>query len=346
MHKKYFLKYFYMLLNSRNRHRNKIVIKGIYILLIVIVLPIVLQLVFPENIGAITLRELGNKISQLSREEEKLLEEIIASETQVELKKEQLQSLNRKLEVFESSLKELYTERDNLKQSIDHKRELLVQRVIYAYKYGNNDIAKIVISAGDINEVVNNLYLFRNIMKREAKLIEDLRLEKEEYDRVLRKSEEKKKEIEDLKEEIKIEEQKLLESIQKNKLLLEEVKNKKLGFQVLLSEIKRRIALIQPPGLTLAGEWEMVATAYYSGGGGLNGNGITAIGLRVRKGIVAVDPRVIPLGTKLYIPGYGEALAADTGGWIKGNRIDLAFESLEECYRFGRRKIRVYLVED
>ncbi len=93
----------------------------------------------------------------------------------------------------------------------------------------------------------------------------------------------------------------------------------------------------------------MVATAYYAfgkGGNDINGNGITAIGLRARKGIVAVDPRIIPLGTKLYIPGYGEALAADTGGWIKGNRVDLCFETLEDCFRYGKRKIKIYLVED
>jgi len=119
--------------------------------------------------------------------------------------------------------------------------------------------------------------------------------------------------------------------------------------QDILSEIKSRIAAIQPAGMTLAGEWTLTATAYYafgSGGNDINGNGITATGLRARKGIVAVDPRIIPLGTKLFIPGYGEALAADTGGWIKNDRIDLCFESLEECFRFGRRKIRVYLVED
>jgi 3D (Asp-Asp-Asp) domain-containing protein len=39
-------------------------------------------------------------------------------------------------------------------------------------------------------------------------------------------------------------------------------------------------------------------------------------------------------------------MAADTGGWIKGDRIDLCFDSLDECYRYGRRKIYVYLVED
>ncbi|MEI7615128.1 MAG: 3D domain-containing protein, partial [Actinomycetota bacterium] len=76
----------------------------------------------------------------------------------------------------------------------------------------------------------------------------------------------------------------------------------------------------------------MVATAYVGGGR-------TATGVQARKGIVSVDPSVIPLGTKVYIEGYGEALAADIGSSIKGNRIDLCFDSLQECRIFGRRTI-------
>ncbi len=73
--------------------------------------------------------------------------------------------------------------------------------------------------------------------------------------------------------------------------------------------------------------------------------GITRSGLRVRPGIVAVDPRVIPLGTYLYVEGYGEALAADTGGAIKGNKIDLYFESPKDVAKYGRRKIKVYILD-
>jgi len=52
----------------------------------------------------------------------------------------------------------------------------------------------------------------------------------------------------------------------------------------------------------------------------------TAIGMRAGKGVIAVDPKVIPLRSKVYIPGYGEAVAGDTGGAIKGNIIDLGFD--------------------
>jgi 3D (Asp-Asp-Asp) domain-containing protein len=85
---------------------------------------------------------------------------------------------------------------------------------------------------------------------------------------------------------------------------------------------------------------EMLATAYTAECAGCGG--MTAIGRRAGHGIVAVDPRVIPLGTRLYIPGYGFAVAGDTGGAIVGRRIDLGFDSQRDAMLFGRRAIEVY----
>ena len=73
--------------------------------------------------------------------------------------------------------------------------------------------------------------------------------------------------------------------------------------------------------------------------------GITASGRRVEHGIVAVDPRVIPMGTRLYVEGYGFALAADVGGAIVGNRIDLFMESLYAARQFGRRAVTVFILD-
>lgn len=71
----------------------------------------------------------------------------------------------------------------------------------------------------------------------------------------------------------------------------------------------------------------------------------TASGSAVAVGLVAVDPSVIPLGTRLYIEGYGYAYAADTGGAIVGNRIDLFFDSEWQCNQWGRRTVKVYILE-
>lgn len=87
----------------------------------------------------------------------------------------------------------------------------------------------------------------------------------------------------------------------------------------------------------------MESTAYY-------GHGTTALGLKpVRNpnglSTIAVDPNVIPLGTKVYVSGYGLAIAADTGGAIKGNIIDVFLNSYEECYSWGRKQVTVQILE-
>ena len=84
---------------------------------------------------------------------------------------------------------------------------------------------------------------------------------------------------------------------------------------------------------------------------GDRGWGITASGTRARPGVVAVDPKVIPLGTTLYIQSldgskdYGFAIAEDKGGAIKGNRIDLFYDSNSEAMNFGRRQVKVYILK-
>ncbi len=83
--------------------------------------------------------------------------------------------------------------------------------------------------------------------------------------------------------------------------------------------------------------------AAYSGGG------ITASGIPCRRnesGIstIAVDPTIIPYGTAVYIEGYGYAVASDSGSAIKGNKIDLYFESPEECYNWGVRDVTVTIL--
>lgn len=90
---------------------------------------------------------------------------------------------------------------------------------------------------------------------------------------------------------------------------------------------------------------EMEATAYtpHRSGGG-TGTGRTATGLPAGYGLVAVDPRVIPLGTVLYVEGYGMAIAADTGRAIRGRKIDLCFATRQQAIQFGRRKVRVHIL--
>lgn len=91
-------------------------------------------------------------------------------------------------------------------------------------------------------------------------------------------------------------------------------------------------------------EWfYFVATGYSANDPGQGTNSTTATGTQVEEGIIAVDPDIIPLGTELEIKGLGTFVAEDTGGKIKGNRIDIYFDSKQEAKDFGTQDVWIKL---
>ena len=86
------------------------------------------------------------------------------------------------------------------------------------------------------------------------------------------------------------------------------------------------------------------ATAYSSAEPGLSA--YTATGTLCRRGVIAADPNFVPLGTRVFIPGYGYAVVEDVGGAIVGNVVDLAMDTVGECYDWGRRFVPMYILED
>ncbi len=93
-------------------------------------------------------------------------------------------------------------------------------------------------------------------------------------------------------------------------------------------------------------EFYVTATAYTAGCNGCSG--VTATGLNLRSNpnakVIAVDPSIIPLGTKVYVEGYGYAVAADTGGAIRGNKIDVFIANKSQAYKWGRKKVKIRIL--
>ena len=85
-------------------------------------------------------------------------------------------------------------------------------------------------------------------------------------------------------------------------------------------------------------------TAYCEGCSGITKNG-TDIRANPHLKVIAVDPSIIPLGTRVWVEGYGEAIAADIGGAIKGNIIDVFIPSYEEALEWGRKTVKVRILE-
>ncbi|WP_415818392.1 ubiquitin-like domain-containing protein [Mesobacillus thioparans] len=113
-----------------------------------------------------------------------------------------------------------------------------------------------------------------------------------------------------------------------------------MGTKVIVAQVSRGSS--EPAG----NEFYVSSTAYTANCNGCSGYTSTGINLRANPNakVIAVDPSVIPLGTKVYVEGYGYAIAADRGSAIKGNKIDVFFASKSDAYRWGRKKVKIKIL--
>ncbi len=110
-----------------------------------------------------------------------------------------------------------------------------------------------------------------------------------------------------------------------------------------VNAVVRRGTIDTIDGIKFKKAMKMVVTGYTPYDEGCTGT--TASGKAAGYGIIAADTRVLPFGTKIYVPGYGTGVVEDRGGAIKGNRLDLCYNSLQEAFKWGVRDITVYILE-
>jgi uncharacterized protein YabE (DUF348 family) len=113
-----------------------------------------------------------------------------------------------------------------------------------------------------------------------------------------------------------------------------------MGTKVLVAQVSRGSS--EPAGR----EFYVTATAYTASCNGCSGFTATGINLRANPNIkvIAVDPRVIPLGTKVWVEGYGYAIAADKGSAVQGHKIDVFVPTKSEAYRWGRKRVKIKIL--
>ncbi|MCM3676352.1 ubiquitin-like domain-containing protein [Peribacillus simplex] len=136
----------------------------------------------------------------------------------------------------------------------------------------------------------------------------------------------------------------------KRELLSEKVVNKKqdkvvtVGTRTTVAQASRGVTNVSSSS---GKEIYVSSTAYTASCKGCSGVTSTGVDLKSNPGakIIAVDPNVIPMGSKVYVEGYGYAVAADKGGAIKGNRIDVFFSSKNDAYRWGVKRVKIRVLD-
>ncbi|OTY27146.1 3D domain-containing protein, partial [Bacillus thuringiensis] len=189
--------------------------------------------------------------------------------------------------------------------------------------------------------------------KEEAKVKEEVKVKEELKAQEIVKHKEEAK----VKEEVKVKEEEKVQEIAKAKeeekaREIAKAKEEEKAREIAKAKEEERAKEVSKNNIESAKrELTVVATAYTadpSENGTYGGRVLTAMGHDLTANpnmrIIAVDPKVIPLGSKVWVEGYGEAIAGDTGSAIKGNRIDVLMGSKSKAMNWGRQTVKVKIL--
>lgn len=298
-------------------------------------------------------RELESTILDMNNSIQGVNEKIQANESEIQKSKAQIEDLEKQI--------------GKSKEEMKSKQELFGKRARAIYISGVDSYASIILESKGLSDLVERIESVSKVMNFDKKIIKGLKEEQEKLESKKVAINEKNKKVMALKSE--------------NEKKLSGLKNEKSKQEVALSNLKQELekkakeaaasraskqssslsrgssvsSSLKKPSGNIGRTLSMRATAYtssYADTGkhpGSAGFGKTASGnmaIRDPNGYssIAVDPSVIPLGTRVYVEGYGYAIAHDTGGAIKGNIIDLYFNSDSEVNNWGSRYVTVHIL--
>jgi 3D (Asp-Asp-Asp) domain-containing protein/peptidoglycan hydrolase CwlO-like protein len=232
------------------------------------------------------------------------------------------------------------------KRSLAAGRRSLARRLQLLYEQGDSDPVAVVLGASSVADALDNLDSLDRIAEQDRIVIERTTKAKRTAADLTRALGAKERDL-----------QRLAQEATQSTLVLEQARAERTSYLARLAGQQRlnadSIAAFQQqalaveatarqvagPSLTISpggGTMTVVATGYAM-------HGSTATGAPTGWGVVAVDPSVIPLGTRMTIPGYGSGVAADTGSAIQGATIDLWFPTLAQARAWGRRTVTIAL---
>jgi 3D (Asp-Asp-Asp) domain-containing protein/peptidoglycan hydrolase CwlO-like protein len=235
--------------------------------------------------------------------------------------------------------------------SLLSSQRALSVRLQQLYEQGDNDPVAVVLGATSVNEALNSLDTMNRVAAQDKLVIRQTQQAKRDYRAQTRTLAARERELATLQQQAT-----------QTALSLERSRAERASYLAGLTS-QRRLneaaisALVQQAHSIEARASRISVVAPPTGGGappgtsgtltvsatGYSLRGRTATGAPVGWGVVAVDPSVIPLGTRMSIPGYGEGIAADTGSAIQGNTIDLWFPTLPQALGWGRRTVTITL---
>lgn len=263
---------------------------------------------FADMIGRVSsLNTIIEADNELIKSQNETIESVEKNKNEIDKKLEKTKKAKENLVQLRKDNENKQSELAVAKKDINFQKNELENKKIVYVKEGN-----------DIEELQRKILIEKQLAAN--KLIEEKAIAKQHENRIIEKSQDSKIANNDFNEKAKV------------------------AFKSIPKETQKEISNnISSASKTII----MNASAYTADCTGCSGITKTGINLKANRNlkVVAVDPSVIPLGSRVWVEGYGEAIAGDTGGAIKGNRIDLHYPNQSSAIAFGRKMITVKILD-
>jgi 3D (Asp-Asp-Asp) domain-containing protein/peptidoglycan hydrolase CwlO-like protein len=296
---------------------------------------------------------LRSENATLASEAERALLDLYSLETRLRAAERRLGALARRAEELERATERARAQLELARRDLARAESVLAARLRALYIEGDVDPLAILLGASSLDEVISALDGFGRLADQDRRIVEELKDARVELRSAVRRFQARRAEVEAL-----------VARARTAQASLRAARAERVEY---LAGLRRQREL---NGSQIGGLVDQAAAAESrtqqlggSGGGGFAAGpppatgskltvsstgyclrGTTATGIPVAWGVVAVDPQVIPLGTRMFVPGYGEGVAADTGSAVTGHIIDLWFPTCTQAITWGRRTVTITLL--
>jgi len=319
-----------------------------------VIMTLILTVVISENTFAAPNTNASNSLEQTQTEKKELQSKVQVLDKQIDEVLKKIDSNKKDMNKIAQDIKDtenkLTVTENNSKAQVD----LFKKRVRAMYISGTDSYLQVLFAADNLNDFISRVDMITKIISFDNQIIAEF---KEKQQAIANQKEALSLENSKL-ETLKISNEsvlsKLSKDIKEQKTLLSKVTEKenqllaieaaKTSKELAYNNSKKSSTLSRGTSkpISYSQVLNMESTAY-------SGDGITASGAVTKRDVngystIAVDPRVIPLGSRVYVEGYGYAIAEDTGSAIKGNIIDVFFQSKSEAISWGRRSVNIYIL--
>lgn len=248
-------------------------------------------------------------------------------------------------------IKDTQAKLDEVEKNSKAQDDLFKKRVRAMYVNNSDGYLDVILSSNNLSDFISKMDMISKVMDFDRNLINKLKEQKQTITNQKKVLDDKNAKLQQLKASNETALASLSKDIKEQKQLLSQATEKEKQLVAAQTVQASTASSVSQSGTLSRGMSKsvsysqaltMTATAY-------SGDAITASGTATARNsggysTIAVDPRVIPLGSRVYVEGYGYAVAEDTGGAIKGNRIDLFFPTEGECESWGVRSVKVYVL--